>query len=200
MPNSISTTLSATIDGTEYKQTTTIASDTELVTNPTVAAAKTGTLTTRTDNDTSTLTMTTGHGFVTNDKVDVFWTGGSRRGMTATVTGDSVVVDGGSGDNLPVATTTITAMKPTNVPFSVVGDNVDSLAVSTGSTSVQGWVVFKTSAPAVIASYQIASGAKSKVWVSGLGITNPLAGQTVASIDFSHGSTAAQDLTAAVTY
>lgn len=200
MPFTVSASLSAVINGTQYSQASSISSNSQEIANPSVAGAKTGTLTTRTDNDTGTLTMASGHGFVTNDKVDVFWSGGSRRNMTATVTGDSVVVDGGSGDNLPLVNAAITAMKPTSVPFSVVGDNVDALAVSLGSLTVQGWVVFKDGSSAVITSYQIRTGEREKVWVSGLGITNPLASATVATAEFSHDSTSAQTPTAAVTF
>jgi hypothetical protein len=88
------------------------------VASPTLAAAKTGTLTTRTDNDTGTLTMTAGHGITTGQTLDVYWAGGQRRGMTVgTVATNSVPIDGGAGDNLPANTTAITAMVPTSVPF-----------------------------------------------------------------------------------
>ena len=52
--------------------------------SPSVSAGKAGSLTTRTDNDTGVATLAGGHGIVTSDKVDVFWAGGRRYGMTAT--------------------------------------------------------------------------------------------------------------------
>lgn len=199
MPQTTATVLSVTINGELYQQASSVASDTlGPIATPTVPAAKTGTLTTRTDNDTGTFTMTTGHGFLTNDKIDVFWTGGSRRTMTATVTGDSVVLDGGTGDVLPSATTAITAMKPTSVPMVLTGDNVDALAVAC-PTAVSGWVVFKASGTVVV-GYQLPAGAKAKVWASNMGITNPLAGASVTTVEFSHGSTSAQEMTAAIVY
>jgi len=61
-----------------------------------VPAAKTGTLTTRTTDTTGTLTMQTGHGFVQNDKIDLYWTGGRRYNVVVgTVAGDSVPISGG---------------------------------------------------------------------------------------------------------
>lgn len=69
-----------------------------------------GTLTTRTDNDTGTLTLSSGHGVMTGNTVDVFWNdhANSRLGMTVgTVSGTSVPIDGGTGDNLPAAATAV---------------------------------------------------------------------------------------------
>lgn len=75
----------------------------------TLAAGSAGTLTTRTDNDTGEVTLTAGHGQVTGT-YDVFWNGatpGSRRGMAGTVTVNALALDGGTGDNLPIATTAV---------------------------------------------------------------------------------------------
>src|SRR4051794_23760974 len=76
-------------------------------------AAKTGQLTTHTDNTTGTLTMAGGHGITTGARLDVYWTGGSRRGVTVgTVATNSVPFSGGAGDNLPLVNTNVTAMVP----------------------------------------------------------------------------------------
>lgn len=87
--------------------------------------AKVGELTTRTDNETGTLTMDTGHGITTGARLDLYWadgdgagTPGSRRGITVgTVSGNTVPIgadNSGSGDNLPLVNTAITAMIPHN--------------------------------------------------------------------------------------
>ena len=68
-----------------------------------------GVLTTRTDASTGVLTMAADHWFFTGDTLDVFWTGGSRLGMTATVAASAVTVGGGSGDDLPALSTALTA-------------------------------------------------------------------------------------------
>ncbi len=76
-----------------------------------IPAAKTGTLTTRTDNDTGTLTMSSGHGITTGAKIDIYWTGGRRYNVTVgTVSTNSVPFDLGSGDNLPTNNTAVTVM------------------------------------------------------------------------------------------
>lgn len=187
MPFNVSATLSAIINGKEYKQTSNLTSDNQGIANPSVPAAKTGALTTRTNNTDGTLTMDAGHGFATSDVISLFWAGGSRRNVAVgTVSVNSVPISGGSGDNLPTAATAITAMKATSVPFAVTGDSLESLAVSLDTLTAQGWVVFKAGGGSVLASYQIRTGERDKVWVSGVGITNPLAGVTAATVEFSH--------------
>lgn len=79
-----------------------------------LAPAKSGSLTTRTNNSDGTLTMSTGHGITTGARLDLYWATGSRRGITVgTVSGNSVPISSGTGDNLPTAATAITAMVPT---------------------------------------------------------------------------------------
>lgn len=62
-----------------------------------------GTLTTRTDNANGTITMAdAGHVITTSSRVDLFWEGGSRRNViVGTVSGTSVPITPGEGDNLP---------------------------------------------------------------------------------------------------
>jgi hypothetical protein len=75
-----------------------------------VAAQCDGELTTRTDDDTGVVTLATDHGIKTADVVDVYWAGGVRYGMTASVATNEVTVDGGAGDELPLVEATITAV------------------------------------------------------------------------------------------
>lgn len=199
MPFQTAVVLAVTINGTRYEQAATITSDSTELKSASIPAAKSGSVTTRTDDNTGVVTMSAGHGFTTGQKVDVFWTGGSRRGMDATVATNAVTVDGGSGDALPVVSTAITAMVPTSVPMAFAGDDLDALSVEC-PLAVSGWVVFKDAGGTVRASYQIPSGTRAKTWAKDLGITNPLASQTVATVEFSHGATTAQDMTASIVF
>jgi hypothetical protein len=81
--------------------------------------AKAGTLTVRTDADTGTFVSTAGgHGIVDADRVTVFWATGSRHGMTVgTVSGTSIPLDGGTGDDLPAATTAMNICKEVEKEF-----------------------------------------------------------------------------------
>jgi hypothetical protein len=73
------------------------------------AVSAPGTLTTRSDDDTGTLTMDDGgHGIATGAVVTLLWDGGSRGGVAVgTVAGVSVPIDGGSGDVLPATSTAV---------------------------------------------------------------------------------------------
>lgn len=159
-------------------------------------AAKVGALTTRTDNDTGVLTMVTGHGIITADKVDVFWanpdgTRGCRYNMDATVAGDAVSIDGGAGDNLPADETDVTAMVPLSEAFAIVGNDIKAYAVWSEAIGV---IKFFSSAPALLAAVVLDATNQSFTWDEKNKYANPLAGVTVATVKFSHAdSTKARD-------
>jgi hypothetical protein len=156
-----------------------------------LAAAKSGQLTTRTDDDTGELTMAPGHGITTGQRLDVFWTGGHRRGMTVgTVAGDVVPIDGGSGDVLPANLTAITAQVPAEEAFNVVGNNLQFLAAR---ASRRGAVSFCDSGNAEHLGFELnpTTGVDGGYqWYTGSGVTNPISGDTIAKVFFSNGSTA----------
>jgi hypothetical protein len=156
----------------------------------TVAAAKIGSLTTRTDNTTGTLTMNAGHGFATGNRIDLFWATGCRVGVVVgTVATNSVPISGGNGDNLPTAATAITAMKPTKYPLSFVGDDVDAVAMSASATG-PGAFTFVDGADAHLAHFRVPGGTVYS-WDSAAGQANPLAGLTPVSVYVSQGDSAA---------
>lgn len=156
--------------------------------SPTIPRAKTGTLSTRTDNDTGVLTLETSHGVTTGEanKIDVYWNGGKRIGMTVgTVSGNSVPIDGGTGDNLPVVDTEITAMVPELIPFSLDGDECLILAAN-GET--RGTIqLFDDDSPAVKQlQIDIESASNGYIWNNESGVTNPIAGDIIVYGLFSH--------------
>ena len=78
---------------------------------------------TKTDANTGTATLASGHGILQDDKVDVFWDGGVRYNMDAiTVAGNDVTVDGGAGDDLPASDTTMVLCKITELDTDFDGD------------------------------------------------------------------------------
>lgn len=154
-----------------------------------IAAAKTGTLTTRTSGTAGTLTMDAGHGFMTGQRLDIYWSGGNCYGATiGTVATNSVPFTLAEGTALPIATTAITAMVPTSAAVALTGDNAVSIGVS---CPVGGTAVFATSGNVTIAGIVLASPVTSYVWTSVYGGTNPLAGATVAKVWLSHGNSGA---------
>lgn len=162
-----------------------------------VPAAKIGSLTTRTDSDTGVATMNAGHGFATSDKLDVFWAGGSRRGMTATVATNAVTLDGGAGADLPATSTALTVMKPVSQPVDLDGDAAVAVAAY-GQRG--GYVAYLDSDAADIKAYGPLDQAGGDGWVTGDGGSNPLATKTVASITFSHGYTDVAEMRSRVAY
>lgn len=94
-----------------------------------------GTLTTRTDANTGTLTMTDAdHTITTGARLDVYWVDDDgvnycQRGITVgTVSGTSVPIDSGVGDNLPTVNSAITAMVPQLWTGSVVESEIECFA------------------------------------------------------------------------
>ena len=199
MPETVRLQVTATVDGESYAHSYTATGDTLIRISPSLAAAKTGTLTTRTDNNTGTLTMQSGHGITTGAKLDVYWDGGSRYNMTVgTVSGTSVPIDLGGGDNLPTASTAITAMVPEEHDCYVA--NGTNVVMVVGYCSKAAYVVFKDDGGNVISggALQI-DAANAESWIDGGPGTNPITGSLVQTVALSHGdSTAARTVTAIV--
>lgn len=200
MPSNLAISRTAAIGGQQYTDDQSVAADVTINPSPSIPAAKTGTLSTRTDSDTGILTMAAGHGITTGALLDVYWSGGSRVGMTVgTVATNSVPIDGGSGDSLPVVTTAVTAAVPHAEVVTFTGSNAVAIAVRAGNaagtfhiTAADGTTIFYTIRRAALTSY---------VWNSNDGVTNPVAGDAVGKILFSHADAfAAQTMFAGVGY
>lgn len=203
MPESISVTRTVQVAGRRYEVSLTDAADVAPPFSPTVAAAKTGTLTTRTDNDTGVITADAGHGLTTGNKLDVYWTESSvnkrRLGMTATVATNAITVDGGTGDNLPVTSTALTFDKPTRQDLVFAGDDAVLLALS---SPVRGTVRFiDEDGSTILETVELEAGGVWS-WTDAEGLDNPLGtGVTVGHIDFTHAqSTAAAIMRGSVAY
>jgi hypothetical protein len=187
-----------TIDGVKQTQSLTVTADNRTSISPTsIGAAKTGQLTTRTDNDTGTLTMASGHGITTGARLDLYWFNsdgtvlGHRRGiLVGTVSTNSVPIDAGAGDNLPTNLTNIKAMVPNSETVSVVGANAVHVSFTCDLPAV---VVFAQADNTEIA-YKVFTAADggSWSWTSGVDdAANPVTGQTVGKVFVSQGSSAA---------
>lgn len=156
-----------------------------------VAAAKPGVLTTRTDNDTGTLTMETGHGITTGALLDIYWEGGARRRVTVgTVSGLSVPFGAsavGAGDNLPVADTVIAAMVPIERQFPLINADLQLIAVKCDYTSQFTFM----EADGTTEDYAISlepdpvDSIKVSSWDADKG-ANPLTGTAIAEVWLSH--------------
>ena len=146
-----------------------------------------GTLTTRTDNDTGIATLSTGHGLVTGNKVDVVWAGGSRIGMDATVSGNAVTVNLGAGTNLPAQDTAVTLYRRLIINQVFDGDKVLQIEAL---LPVAGVMSIISDAPAAIVDETPLVANKPWFWFEGTGAANPLTGETVATIEVASRATA----------
>lgn len=204
MPFPITINVSASAFGQQYTDDQSTTSDMGIPHAPSVPAAKVGSLTTRTDNDTGVLTMDTGHGITTAAKLDVYWqnadlTYGSRSNMTVgTVATNSVPIDGGTGDNLPVNLTAITAAVPHVENATVDGDNLTAILFRSNDSQAI-FTVCEDDGTTVLLTIRLAANS-SYIWNDQSGITNPLAATDVGTIRSSHASTVAETMYAALAY
>lgn len=190
MTETLRVTNSAIAGGYTFPYQATVSADGSVIKTPTVTAANVGQLTTRTSDTVGTLTMNAGHGITTGQRLDMYWAGGSRRGIVVgTVSVNSVPFTGGLGTVLPANLTAITAKVPQEEPFTVTGSDVAAIALYSDQP---GQIVFATSGDVEVAAFSVgattSSGAQSYVWPSGDGLANPLTGGAIAKVYFSHGT------------
>lgn len=180
------------------------------ITLPAVLAAQTGTLTTRTDNDTGVATLSTGHGILTGNVCDVYWTEGGvkgvRYGMTATVATNAVTLDGGAGDNLPTQDNPVTVVKQTVADAVLIdGDTVDILGIfyeAPTTTSAVAHIDLQDSGNATIEEIDLVEksviGGIDAVYDIAGGETNVFTGNVITHAHASHTSTAAATIVVCV--
>lgn len=169
-----------------------------------IAAAKVGTLSVHTSSSVGTLTMAAGHGFTTGVLIDLYWfntdgtLAGARRAVIAgTVATNSVPITGGTGDNLPIATTPIVAMQRDVETCAIIGDNTKAIFVT---SPVPCFVVFAASDDTVLLAVEITEVNGQYRWYADSGVANPLgSGVTIGKVLITQSdSTAIQSPTASI--
>lgn len=190
---SLTTNYTASFLGIGANKSVTSADAVGVVATPTIPAAKSGALTTRSSDTAGTLTMEADHGITTAARLDLYWSGGRRLGITVgTVSGTSVPISSGAGDVLPADETAVTAMVPVSEPFAILDtDDVVGLFLSANTNAS---AVLIDSLSATLATISCTGSQGSYIWQSGNGVTNPLDGGTdnTATVYLSHDSTSAQ--------
>ena len=198
-------TTSANIEGHSYLQTVSVTSDNLAMSEKSVGAgaAPAGTLTTRTDNVTGTITMTSGsHGITTGQRLDIYWDAGTGMGSgcaygatAGTVAGTSIPFATASGDILPAASTALIVKVPETESIVVTGNNATGIGLS---TPYAGTIIIAAGATNTFVKRFTTTGAYN--WNSTTGGTNPIAGASITQIWMSHASTAAVTMSAAIQY
>lgn len=164
-------------------------------------AAKAGTLSTRTDNEEGTATLGAGHGIETSDLVDIYWSGGCRRGVTVgTVDGTSVPFGEGenigAGDNLPTQDTAIFMAERVPIDTDFDGDLVEMIAVH---STKRCQVDFEDSDDASLTALELAAD-EVWTWIKDQPASNPLTGNPVDQIQATSGLAEAATLKIGVLY
>lgn len=155
-------------------------------------AGKAGTLTTRTDDDTGTITATA-HGLSAGDNIDVFWSGGRRYSMkVSSVTDANIIVVGtvagdiGVGDVLPAATTALVVTKQVVINVLIDGDALTnghvtlSLETSDTTLTTKGHALFEDAAGDDIAAINLTANSPIVYDIAG-GASNPFTGDIIVS-------------------
>ena len=166
--------------------------ETQASSDVSLPAAVSGTLTTRTSDSVGVVTVAS-HSITTSDKVAVFWSGGYRHNVAVSATSGTTISigSGGSGDNLPAASTALTVCKETTLSFSHVGDDIKGMFVHSPqrmSMNVRDTVPASQVAADVPAN-------EGWFWISNATGTNPFAGDTLQDIILANADTTAQTAT-----
>lgn len=190
-------TKSVSIGGKSLSETSNIDTDGAIVQEVSVSPGETGTISDRTDDDTCDIDIDeSGHTFTDGERVDVYWASGCRRGMTiGTVSGNTVPIDGGTGDALPVLSTAVTLVKPVQLDIGFVGTDAKSIALY---AQTHGLFVFDNTGTEHLA-VELEDG-KVYIWTNGSGTDNPITGDTIVSVYVSHDGTAAATMRVGIGY
>lgn len=190
--------LSVSAGGLSMQSSIVRTSTASIAIDETMAAAKSGTLTTRTDDNTGELTMAASHGITTGQIIDIYSAGPvvHRKSTVGTVSVNAVPIDSGVGDVLPADETAITAMVRQNVNCLIDGDNCKLIAVlfkTTDATlTTAGHVSFYDASDNEIAELDLVANVPRVYDIEG-GAANPFTGNPITYARISHAGTSATE-------
>lgn len=190
------TRITASAGGLSFVGRSTALGDGEVGVKKTLPESYTGTLTTRTDNDTGVVTVTpvgTSHDFENGEYVDIYWAGGRRLGMLVSGVSDhgdlTVAVDGGTGEALPTLSTAVSIALCQSEAFVLDGDTCSFIALGhTGRGRCSANFVNSSN----VSQYAVTVDTGGAfVWSDGLQLPSPVDGLTaIAKVFLSQEETA----------
>lgn len=138
--------------------------------------------------------LATGHGLVQNDVIDIHWTAAgvrkARRGVTVDTAAANAITfnddPAAEGDALPAEDTAVVVSKRVTIDTEWDGDDIEILACKATKDLMAD---FRTAAASEMAKHLSAD--EAWWWISGQGVANPLASDSVASIVLSSATTTA---------
>ncbi len=185
-------TVSANVAGLSFRQDTTHTDEGTValeVAASQLNAGVSGTLSTRTSGTEGIITSSS-HGILDTATIDIVWSGGKRYGVDIdSATSSTITFSGGAGDDLPDASTAVTAGEIVNAVVEFDGDDCALFGMDSAGGGLMA--TFKDSGGSALANFHLySSNDYTYIWNYGGGITNPLTGNAVASVDLSCDSTA----------
>lgn len=154
-----------------------------------------GTLSTRGGDTSGTLTLSSGHGVVEGDRIDIYWDGGVAYGATVgEVATNDVPFTGAAGTVLPAQATAITAGVAENVTFSVAVGDIECLAANQENNTRTNYVFVGVDAEDAATATRITVDAGGIYVWKGASADNPFTASgavTLSSVWISHEDTAA---------
>jgi len=179
------------IGGSTFNSVITKVDELEAVFTKTLPAGNVGTVTTRTDADTGILTVASGHGITDSDFVSVFWEGGHRYGVDVTATtATTISIDLGTGTDLPLVTVAIVVSKEETHSIAITGNQLIMFAIDSINKAT---INFRDGSNASLLFYHLLAN-EGRLWIKDIDVTNPLAGDVVASVIIANGGTVALTL------
>ena len=148
---------------------------------PSLHVASSGTITNRTNNILTDVTLLANHG-LTNGTYDCFFTTGVRYGLTGAITGNTMTLSSGAGDDFPANTTACEVSKVTAINTQIDGDEIEIIAINlknaNGTKTKVGHVKFMDGTNATIAQIDLVENTP-QVWDIAGGAANPFTGAPI---------------------
>lgn len=184
--------VNATIGGIQISETITREGDHPNPYEISLPVASSGVVTNRTNNVLTDVTLLAGHG-LTNGTYDCFFSGGVRYGTAAAITGNTMTLSGGDGDNFPVNTTACQVSKVTAINTAIDGDGIELIAIELKSqnttTTKVGHVKFMDAANNTVAELDLVENTP-RVWDIAGGAANAFAGEKITHAEAAMNDTA----------
>lgn len=185
-------TLSVTLGGITISEIVTREGDHPNPYEPTLPVASSGTITNRTNNTLTDVTLASGHG-LTNGTYDCFFSTGVQYGCTGNITSNTLTLNSGTGDAFPVNTTACQVSKVTAINTAIDGDEIELIAIelktqNTTKTKV-GHIKFMDTANNTVAEIDLVENTP-RVWDIAGGAANPFTGEKITHAEAAMNDTA----------
>lgn len=184
--------VNATIGGIQISETITREGDHPNPYEISLGVASTGTVTNRTNNVLTDVTLSGGHG-LTNGTYDCFFSGGVRYGLTGAIVSNTMTLSDGAGDDFPANNATCQVSKVTAINTAIDGDEIELIAIELKSqnttTTKVGHVKFMDSGNNTIAEIDLVENTP-RVWDIAGGAANAFTGNPITHAEAAMNDTA----------